>query len=375
MDFEDENHLPLSGLKACPIHITLHTDSQIEAIKRTARAAPESILPIDVAEISDEKLRVIVDGHARVEALRAFGAAKIKANLHTVQNMAEAVILHVRLNQKNHINPLKFYDAYEFLKKAGYDSKDISKKLWLNESYSRLFKINLTEKAHALLERYLDELASKYSIVHLPIYVIEAIGRIKDEQDQVGAVKMMIQMIPKNVQEFKHGFPSFDQLEIAFSSFQKSRKEGVPTIFSIKDEDTAKPSSNKHRSSKKKRQKTRQKVSRITHSQKEIDEAKELIGSVPHRALLKCPHGTKFLVDMKDHTISEVREDDKVISIGGDSSEPLFMIPSKHARFLKLNYGDPVYFKSFRTHKQLQKFADKLESKDQRIVVLSSQKV
>lgn len=374
MDLEKEGYISLASLKDCPVQITLHTDSQIERIKKTAKIDPASIPPVDVAKLSDDNTLVIVDGHARVNALRSFGIDRIRANLHYVQNMPEAVILHVRLNQKNHVNPLKFYDAFKFLKDAGYDSSDIPKKLWLNESYSRVLKINLTENAHTLLERYLDELASKYSIVHLPVYVIESIGRIKEEQDQVEAVKLLIRMIPKNIQEFKQGFPSFDELEIAFSSFQKAGKERDPIIFSIEDDDKTENSSDKSNSSKKKQQKVTTKPAKMTRSQEEIDEAKELIGSVPHRALLKCPHGTKFIVDMKDHTISEVKEDDRVISIGGDSSEPVFMIPPKCAKFLQLNYGDPVYFKSFSTRKQLQGFVDRLEE-NQRIVVISSQKI
>jgi hypothetical protein len=369
MGFEKDDLIPLAGLKECPVRITLHTDLQIEMIKKTARADPGSIPSIDVAELADEKTLIIVDGHARAEAIKSFGIDKIRAKLHNVQNMTEAVILHVRLNLRNQINPLKFYDAYEFLRNAGYDSKDIPKKLWLSESYSRLFRINLTEKGRELLERYLDELASKYSIVHLPVYVIEAIGKIKDEQDQVEAVKMMIQMIPPNTPEFKQSFPSFDQLEIAFSSFRMGGKERDPVIFSLKGD--AKPSANK--SSVYKKDQDEQVT--MVHSKEEIDEAKEIISNVPHRALLKCPHGTKFLVDMKDHTISEVKEDDMVISIGGDSSEPVFMIPSEHAKFLQLNFGDPVYFKSFSTNKQLQRFVDSLESQNQRIVVIASQKI
>jgi hypothetical protein len=367
MGFERDEQIPIAGLKECPVKITLHTDLQTEMIKRTARADPDSIPPIDVAELADEKILVIVDGHQRVEAVKSFGIDKIRAKLHTVQNMTEAIILHVRLNLRNQLNPLKFYDAYEFLKNSGYDPKDIPKKLWLNESYSRLFRINLTEKGRELLERYLDELASKYSTVHLPIYVIEAIGKIKDEQDQVEAVKIMIQMIPSNSPEFKQSFPSFDQLEIAFSSFRRG-KERDPIIFSLKDD---KPSANKSSVSKK----DQDEQITMVHSKEEIDEAKELVSNAPHRALLKCPHGTKFLVDMKDHTISEVKEDDRVISIGGDSSEPVFMIPPEHAKFLQLNFGDPLYFKSFSTNKQLQKFVDSLEGQNQRIVVISSQKI
>lgn len=368
MGLQKDDLIPLAGLKECPVRITLHTDLQIEMIKKTARADPDSIPPIDVAELVDEKTLIIVDGHERVEAIKSFGIDKIRAKLHNVQNVTEAVILHVRLNLRNQINPLKFYDAYEFLKNAGHDPKDIPKKLWLNESYSRLFRINLTEKGRELLERYLDELASKYSVVHLPVYVVEAIGKIKDEQDQVEAVKMMIQMIPSNTPEFKQSFPSFDQLEIAFSSFRKGGKERDPVIFSLKDD---KPSANKSYVSKK----DQDDDVTMVHSKEEINEAREIISNVPHRALLKCPHGTKFLVDMKDHTISEVKEDERVISIGGDSSEPVFMIPPEHAKFLQLNFGDPVYFKSFSTHKQLQKFVDSLAGQNQRIVVISSQKV
>jgi len=367
MGLQKDDLIPLAGLKECPVRITLHTDLQIEMIKKTARTDPDSIPPIDVAELVDEKVMVIVDGHERVEAIKSFGIDRIRAKLHQVQNMTEAVILHVRLNLRNQINPLKFYDAYEFLKNSGYDPKDIPKKLWLNESYSRLFRINLTEKGRELLERYLDELASKYSTVHLPVYVIEAIGKIKDEEDQVEAIKMMIQMVPSNVPEFKQSFPSFDQLEIAFSSFRKG-KERDPIIFSLKDD---KPSANKSFVSKKDQDQS----STMVHSKEEIDEAKEIIGNVPHRALLKCPHGTKFLVDMKDHTISEVKEDDRMISIGGDSSEPVFMIPPEHAKFLRLNFGDPVYFKSFSTNKQLLKFVDSLEGQNQRLVVIASQKI
>ena len=366
--FERDDLIPLAGLKECPVRITLHTDLQAEMIKRTARADPDSIPPIDVAELADEKILVIVDGHQRVQAVKSFGIDKIRAKLYHVQNMTEAVILHVRLNLRNQINPLRFYDAYEFLKNSGCDPKDIPKKLWLNESYSRLFRINLTEKCRQLLERYLDELASKYSTVHLPIYVIEAIGKIRDEQDQVEAVKIMIQMIPSNSPEFKQSFPSFDQLEIAFSSFRRG-KERDPIIFSLKDD--PKPSANKSSVSKKDQDEQITKV----HSKEEINEARELVSNAPHRALLKCPHGAKFLVDMKDHTISEIKEDDSVISIGGDSSEPVFMIPPEHAKFLQLNFGDPLYFKSFSTNKQLQKFVDSLEGQNQRIVVIASQKI
>ena len=371
MGLQKYDLIPLVGLKECPVRITLHTDLQIESIKKTARTDPDSIPPIDVAELSDEKTLVIVDGHARAEALRLFGIDTIRAKLHNVKNMTEAVILHVRLNQRNQINPLKFYDAYEFLKEAGYDSEEIPKKLWLNETYSRLFKISLTDEAHILLERYLDELATKYSMVHLPVYVVEAIGRIKDEQDQVESVKMMIQMIPPNTPESKISFPSFDQLDIAFSSFRKGGKEREPIIFSLNDDD--KPSANKSTVSKKNQQD--QQAVRKVHSKEEIDEAKEIISNVPNRALLKCPHGTKFLVDTKNHTISEIKEDDTVISISGDSSEPVFMIPSKHAKFLQLNFDDPIYFKSFSTCKQLQRFVDTLEGQNQKIVVIASQKI
>jgi len=381
MDFEKEGSISLASLKDCPVKITLHTDSQIESIKRTARTDPDSIPPLDVAEISDEKTLVIVDGHARAEALKSFGIDKIRAKLHSVQNMTEAVILHVQLNQRSQLNPLRFYDAYEFLKKSGYDSKDIPKELHLTESYSRLFKINLSEKARVCLERYLDELASKYSIVHLPVYVIESIAKIKEEH-QVKAVDMMIQMIPQNISEFKFSFPSFDQLEIAFSSFRKEDNKREPIIFSLKDneEDQARgptsktlPSSALPSDDKKPPEQNKPDV-RAIPSKEEIDEARELISNVPNRALIKCPHGTKYLVDMKDHTISEVKEKNNVISISGDSAEPVFMIPSKHANFLQLEYGDPVYFKSFASTKQLLKFVERIKDEDQRTVLISSQR-
>lgn len=372
--FEKDDLIPLAGLKECPVKITLHTDLQIESIKKDARADPESIPPIDVAELADEKTLIIVDGHARVESLRSFGIDKIRARLHNVKNMTEAVILHVRLNQRSQLNPLKFYDAFEFLKENGYDSKEITKQLWLTESYSRLLKISLAEKSRALLERYLDELASKYSAVHLPVYVIEAIARIKEEEHQVEAVNMMIQMIPQNISEFKFSFPSFDQLEIAFSSFRKEDKEREPIIFTMKDS-----AADKEREISQTRIASAftpedQQTVRMVPSKEEIDEAKEIISNVPHRALVKCPHGTKYLVDMKDHTISEVKEGDNVISIGGDSSEPVFMIPSEYAKFLQLDLGDPVYFKSFESPRQLLKFAESIKGGDQRTVLISSHK-
>ncbi len=358
----------LAGLRECPVKITLHTDLQIEMIKKTARTEPQSIPPIDVAELPDEKTLVIVDGHARVQALKSFGIDKIRAKLHNVQNMTEAVILHVRLNQRSQLNPLRFYDAFELLKENGYDSKEIPKQLWLTESYSRLLKISLSEKAKVRLERYLDELASKYSVVYLPVYVVEAIGKIKEEY-QVEAVNMMIQMIPQNISEFKFSFPSFDQLEIAFSSFRKEDKQREPIIFTMKDSKTYNSSQSKPLSPSSSKDES---DFRMVPSKEEIDEAKEIISNAPHRALVKCPHGTKYLVDMKDHTISEVKEKDNVISIEGDSSEPVFMIPPQYAEFLQLNYGDPVYFKSFDSPKHLLKFAEGIKGEDLRTVLISS---
>ncbi len=293
MDFEKEAPIPLASLKDCPVKITLHTDSQIESIKRTARTAPDSIPPLDVAKL-DEKTLVIVDGHARAEALKSFGIDKIRTKLHSVQNMTEAVILHVQLNQRSQLNPLRFYDAFEFLKENGHKSEDIPKELRLTESYSRLFKISLSEKAQVRLERYLDELASKYSVVHLPVYVIESIAKIKEEH-QVKAVDMMIQMIPQNISEFKFSFPSFDQLEIAFSSFRKEEKEREPIIFSLKDnegENQARGPTSKTLSSsaltpddKKPPEQNKSDV-RAVPSKEEIDEARELISNVPNRALV-----------------------------------------------------------------------------------------
>lgn len=375
LGFEKDEQIPISGLKECPVRITLHTDLQTEMIKKTARADPDSIPPIDVAELADEKTMVIVDGHQRVEAVKSFGIDKIRARLHMVQNITEAVILHVRLNQRSQLNPLKFYDAFEFLKENGYDSKEIPKQLWLTESYSRLIKTSLAEKSRVLLERYLDELASKYSAVHLPVYVIEAIAKIKEEEHQVEAVNMMIQMIPSNSPEFKFSFPSFDQLEIAFSSF-KEDKEREPIIFTMKDSeaDRERKDSQKSRTASSLALEDEPSV-RIVPSKEEIDEAKEIISNAPHRALVKCPHGSKYLVDMKDHTISEVKEKDNVISISGDSSEPVFMIPSKYAKFLQIDYGDPVYFKSFDTPKQLLKFVEGIKGGGQRTVLISSQKI
>lgn len=371
---QKDDLIPISGLKECPVRITLHTDPQIEMIKRTAKADPEGIAAIDVAELADEKTMVIVDGHARVESVRSSGIDRIRARLHRVQSMADAVILHVRLNQRSQLNPLKFYDAFEFLKENGFDSNEISRQLRLSESYSRLLKISLPAKPRALLEQYLDELASKYSLVHLPVYVIEAVARIKDEQDQAEAVKMMIQMIPQNVSEFKFGFPSYDQLEIAFSSFRKEDRKREPIIFTVKDSQA-----DKERKDPQSRTSSfapeDEPAIRTVPSKEEIDEAREIISNAPHRALVRCPHGAKYLVDMKDHTISEVKEKDNVISISGDSSEPVFMIPSKYAEFLQLDYGDPVYFKSFDTPRQLLKFVDDKKDRIMRTVLISPQRI
>lgn len=374
MGLQKDDLIPLAGLKECPVRITLHTDLQTEMIKKTARTDPDSIPPIDVAELAGEKTMVIVDGHQRVEAVKSFGIDKIRARLHNVKNMTEAVILHVRLNQRSQLNPLKFYDAFEFLKENGYDSKEIPKQLWLTESYSRLIKTSLVEKSRILLERYLDELASKYSAVHLPVYVIEAIAKIKEEH-QVEAINMMIQMIPQNISEFKFSFPSFDQLEIAFSSFRKEDKEKEPIIFTIKDSKTESSKSKTLSPPLSEDEHKDESDFRIVPSKEEIDEAKEIISNAPHRALVKCPHGSKYLVDMKDHSISEVKEKDNVISISGDSSEPVFMIPSKYAKFLQIDYGDPVYFKSFDTPKQLLKFVESIKGGGQRTVLISSQKI
>lgn len=354
------------SLRDCPVRVTLHTRSLIDRICDTARDNRSQIPPVDVAQIADQEKRevnlVIVDGHARIFALRRLGIKKVTARIHRVDNEAEALSLHVRLNVRSSINSLKYYDLYEFLCGSGFKTKEIVKKLWLDELQARLLKVKLGEEARKALEEYLVYLASRYSSVHLPPYVIEALGRIKDQKVQVKAVKMMIQMIPENISELKFSFPSFDQLEIAFSTLRKEESvEHEPLVFSTTDVDRQKDGKNVQ-----------------DYSDKgvcDIEEAKELIGNVSNKALLKCPHGGKFLVDLKDHTISEIKEDDMMISIEGDSSEPVLMIPPNYARRLGLDSGDRVYFKYVSTPKQLQKLAEAAKDRRQKLLIMSTTEI
>lgn len=373
-----EEDVSLSQLRDCPVTVTFRSSKNIERIAKTLDANAEDTVTIDVAQLKDQLF--IIDGHTRVDALRLRGFKQIRARVRQVEEVTDVIILHVRLNQTSPIDPLRLMDAVDFLLERNIDAKAATKLLWLDDTQNRLLKLNINPEARISLGKYMVEISTKYSRITLPHYVIELLAKIKNEL-QSDAAMYFIRMNPSNVPEHKFGFPSIEQIDIAFSNFAKEGRERKPVLFENQDEDgddyddADEKEEDSNPDTKKKSKSSPMEVKDAKTTKEEEDEARTIIGDVPHLALLQCAHGTKYRVDMKNHTISEIKEGDMVTSIEGDDAQPVYMIPSKYAEFLNLDHGDSVYFKSFTTAKQLQKFVDKTKERNIRTLVVSTEKI
>ena len=326
--------IALEKLNPCPIRVTIHTEKMLEQIAMTAKADFESIPPIAVADVNGNYY--IVDGHTRVEGCRRVGVTELQARIKKVERIEDVILWHIRLNRHSTFNPLVLYQV---LKNEDTPEEEIAGKYWLDVSLVRtvLTIQNFSDEAYHEASKRIESIAKKYSTVFVPQYVIEAIARAPKEQQ---LAVMQYAFINLNEPEHKFSYRTYDDLEYMLSMYEL--KERDPAVFERDNHEGAGSVKNEESVAE-----GHERSDEIVATTKRVptatrEEAKQIIGSVPHLAFLKCECGREYVVNRKTLTISPVEHKDDVISIKGDRGMQFFAMPIEIAQYLELQEGDKI---------------------------------
>ncbi len=327
--------IALEKLNPCPIRVTIHTEKMLEQIAMSAKVDFESIPPIAVADVNGNYY--IVDGHARVEGCRKVGVTELQARIKKVERIEDVILWHIRLNRHSTFNPLVLFQV---LKNENMTEEEIAGKYWLDVSLVRtvLTIQNFSEEAYNEASARIEALAKKYSTVFLPQYVIEAISKAPKDQ-QLAVIQYAF--INLNEPEHKFSYRTYDDLEYMLSMFEKKQRE--PAVFELESREenhAVENTESETEDQQKPNARGTTKTKRVATATKE--EAKQIIGSVPHLAFLRCECGREYVVNRKTLTISPVEDKDRVISVKGDRGMQFFAMPVEIAEYLELQEGDKI---------------------------------
>ncbi|MDE1765546.1 MAG: hypothetical protein KGI27_04620 [Thaumarchaeota archaeon] len=325
----DEEIVEISKLKPCPVRVTLQTDKLLRDLVSVARTRPEHIEPISVAVLGDSMY--IANGHLRARALEEAGRNSTSAYLVTAKEISDVVRLHIELNRRGSINPLKMIDAVRFLQKHNA-AQSVPKR------YLELAEKNIYPKVRARWDEFLADASKRYSSVELPLHVVERIAQFESEKEQLtGTAVLTDSLLP--VRESKFVFPAPQDLEMILRTIAPRYHEKKATVFEPKESEKGWPKINR-------------------------EEAEELVRNTPHDSLVQCSCGKKLLLNTKTRQVSSVRDDAKNRCIRLEEegqSEPVYAIPEGTVNFLGVESGDSLRFLKIRSKKELAKFASSLK--------------
>lgn len=325
----DEKLVELSKLKPCPVKVTLQTDKFLKDLVTVARTHPEQIEPIAVAVLGSSMY--IANGHLRARALEEAGKDSTYAYLIPVKEISDVLRLHIELNRRGSINPLKMVDAVRFLQKHNAAQ-------FVHKRYLELAEKNIYPKVRARWDEFIANASKRYSAVELPLHVIERIAQFESEKDQLTGTEVLTEsLLP--VRESKFVFPAPQDLEMILLNIAPKHQKKKATVFEPKRSEKGWPKVDK-------------------------EEAEELVRNTPHDSLVQCSCGKRLLLNTKTHQVSSVKDDTKnrCIKIEEEGqSEPVYAIPEGTVEFLGAESGDSLRFLKIRSKRELDKFASSLK--------------
>ncbi|SRR5579875_673949 len=326
--FED-GQVPLADLKPCPFKVTLQTADLLSEVFNTARSHPERIEPITVALVGNE--RFLVDGHLRASALGMAKVGHSRARLVRLEDLREAVRLHIELNTHGSINPIAMMDALSYI--GARDSPGL-----VSQRYSLLARGFLHEKSRKMIEEFLADACKKYRIVEMPFYVAARLASIEDKEEQFKTVKIVLNAV-RSAKESRFAFPSPADLDvIALSLRPKKAEEKEVVIFE--------PEEGSH-------------GARISRK-----EAENLVRGSAHDSILMCTCGKRMLINTKTRAVSSIRDDERDSFVrleGEDPARPAIMIPETALDFLEADV-DSLRFVKIGSRKDLEKLASSFKN-------------
>lgn len=340
----------LVELEHCPIKLTIHTARKIAQLEKIAKNDLSLLPPLEVAILQNNK-KYIVKGHSIFEALNRLGISRYRANLHSVKNLLDVVVLHARMSQASPVNPLAILDLRDFLVRNGVDSSNITKVCCLDPSYEKLLSCVLSSEAKNQLALFLDSLSLKLSRVSMPSYVVEMISK-KPLAIQADIVKSIFESINDDaiINDKDFVFPNPDQIRL-YAEFYKKPEERNVIIF---EEET-----NDDNKSFKRATKYHAAVS--SKKKKDVD---AIIGNVSHVAIMDLGK-KKYRIDWKNKTFAEINEKENngfIIIRNVTQLQRLCALSIEQMKFLELSEESIPHFKTIVTSKQLRMLADKIDT-------------
>ncbi|MHB8546310.1 MAG: hypothetical protein ACYDAJ_06050 [Nitrosotalea sp.] len=329
----------ISKLKPCPVKVTLHTEKMLKDLTGIVKTNPEQIEPIIVAILGSEQY--ILNGDLRVKAFENAGKDSIKSWCINVKTISDVVRLHMELNTRGSINPIKMTEAVRYLEKHNVIPL-------VDKRYLELAKKTLYPKVRQEWEDFIITACQKHPNVELLVHVIEKIADFSTEKEQLTATAVILDTV-RTLKPNRFVFPAPPALEVILSSLTQRQSEKEIIVFEPPD-------------SEKKGWK-----------KPDMKEAENLIRGSSHDSLVRCKCGRDLLLDTKTHRVSNVHfdKDNQCIKLVDGDGQAAYVVPPTVIEFLKVEDGQSLRIVTINGPRELEKFAKSLKSGSFRMVVVT----
>ncbi|MDH2908034.1 MAG: hypothetical protein PXX83_08080 [Candidatus Nitrosotalea sp.] len=334
----EEAIVNISKLKPCPVKVTLHTEKMLKDLTGIVKTNPEQIEPIVVAILGSAQY--VTNGDLRVKAFENAGKDSIKSWCINVKTISDVVRLHMELNTRGSINPIKMAEAVRYLEKHNVVPL-------VDKRYLELAKKTLYPKVRQEWEDFIITACQKHPNVDLPIHIIERIADFSTEKEQLTATTVILDTV-RTLKPNRFVFPAPPALEVILSSLTQRQSEKEIIVFEPpeSEKDWKKP---------------------------DMKEAENLIRGSSHNSLVRCKCGRDLLLDTKTHRVSNVNfdKDNQYIKLVDGDGEAAYVVPPTVLEFLKVEDGQSLRIVTINGPRELEKFAKSLKSSSFRIVVVT----
>ncbi|MDE1839063.1 MAG: hypothetical protein KGH87_04000 [Thaumarchaeota archaeon] len=329
----------ISKLKPCPVKVTLHTEKMLKDLTGIVKTNPDQIEPIVVGILGSEQY--ISNGDLRVKAFEHAGKDSIKAWCINVKTISDVVRLHIELNTRGSINPIKMAEAVRYLEKHNVIPL-------VDKRYQELAKKTLYSKVRQEWDDFIITACQKHPNVEIPIHVIEKIADFSTEKEQLTATTVILDTV-RTLKPNRFVFPAPPALEVILSSLTQRQSEKEIIVFEPPE------------SEKKEWKKL------------DMKEAENLIRGSSHNGFVRCKCGRDLLLDTKTHRVSNVNFDkeNQCIKLVDGDGQAAYVVPPTVIEFLKVEDGQSLRIATINGSGELEKFAKSLKSSSFRMVVVT----
>lgn len=332
----EEKTVITSELKHCPVKVTMHTLKMVRDLSNVVKSNPEQIEPIIVAILGTEQY--LINGDLRVNAFEFAGKKSIPALCIKVETIADVQRLHIELNTRGSINPIKMAEGLQFLAKYNVIP-------YVDNRYRELAKKTLYPTVLKEWENFTELTCRKYPHIEIPLYIIERIAEFSTEKEQLTATTVILDTV-RTLKPNRFVFPAPPALEVILSSIaqMQSKKEIIVFEPDESEKDWTRPV---------------------------IKDAENLIRGSSHNSLVHCKCGRDLLLDTKTHRVSDVNFDtaNQCIKLVDGDGEATYVVPPTVIEFLKVEEGQSLRIATINGIKELEKFAKNLNTSSRIVVV------